>query len=152
MPAKLPINSEVTVDGVKYDMDEVYPDLRVDPVHIRDQLTEQPALYAYWSTLAEEAAILSDVAKRRVAYVESQLDAELREEARAAGDRLTEATIQRRIVGSEEYQDKLDTLMEARRAAGLLAIIRRALEQRLSALIAINNRDRSEMQAVGGSE
>ena len=150
---KLPVDAKVEVDGTTYDINEVYPDLRVDPVHIREQLTEQAALYAYWSTLAEDAAILHDVAKRRVDYVESEIDAELRNEARAVGEKLTEAIVQRRIVLDERYQDKLDEMITARRAAALLSIIRRSLEQRLSALIALNNRDRSEMSAgMGGGD
>lgn len=146
---KLPVDAVVKVDGVEYDLNEVYPDLRIDPVHIREQLTEQAALYAYWSSLAEDAAILWDVAKRRVDYVESEVDATVRDEAREAGEKVTEAVVQRRIIRSEDYQDAQDTMLEARRNAVLLGILRKSLEQRLSVLIALNNRDRAEMDAVG---
>ncbi len=145
----LPVDAEVKVDGVSYDLDEVYPDLRVDPVHVIEQLSEHAALYAYWSTLAEEAAICADVAKRRVDFVESECDDQLRREARDADEKVTETIIQRRILREDKYQDALDAMIEARRSAALLSIVRRALEQRLSALIAVNNRDRAEMAATG---
>lgn len=149
MARGLPIDTKVKVDGVTYDLDEVYPDLRIDPTHVVEQLSNHAALYAYWSTLAEEAAILYDVAKRRVDYVEADLDDKLRQEAREAEEKVTEAIIQRRIIREDKYQDVQDDMFEARRAAALLSIIRRALEQRLSALIAVNNRDRAEMAATG---
>lgn len=145
----LPVDAKVEVDGVEYDLDEVYPDLRIDPTHIIDQLGDHAALYAYWSTLAEEAAILYDVAKRRVDYVEAECDDRLRREARDAEEKVTETVIQRRVIREEKYQDAQDTMLEARRAAALLSIIRRALEQRLSVLIAVNNRDRAELAATG---
>lgn len=148
-PRGLPVDAKVNVDGVKYDLDEVYPDLRIDPTHVVEQLSDHAALYAYWSVLAEEAAILFDVAKRRVDYVEADLDDKLRREARDADEKVTEAIIQRRILREDEYQDVADAMLEARRAASLLSIIRRALEQRLSALIAVNNRDRAELAATG---
>lgn len=148
-PRGLPIDAEVEVDGVKYDLDEVYPDLRIDPTHVVDQLGDHAALYAYWSTLAEEATILYDVAKRRVDYVEAELDDKLRQEARETAEKVTNDVIDRRILREDKYQDAQDTMLEARRAAALLSIIRRALEQRLSALIAVNNRDRAELAATG---
>ncbi|KKK79411.1 hypothetical protein LCGC14_2833800, partial [marine sediment metagenome] len=55
-PKGLPVDATVEVDGVEYDLDEVYPDLRIDPTHVVEQLSDHAALYAYWSTLAEEAA------------------------------------------------------------------------------------------------
>lgn len=149
MARGLPVDARVDVDGVTYDLDEVYPDLKIDPVHVIDQLSDQAALYSYWSTLAEEAAILYDVSKRRIDYVEAELDERLRKEARENEEKVTEAVIQRRIIREEKYQDALDAMIEARRAASYLSIIRRALEQRLSALIAVNNRDRAEMAATG---
>ncbi len=149
MPRGLPVDARVTVDGVIHDLDEVYPDLRVDPVHVIEQLSEHAALYAYWSTLAEEAAIIADMHKRRLDLVESELDDQLRREARDADEKVTENVIQRRILREDKYQNALDARIDAQRSAGLLSIIRRALEQRLSALIAVNNRDRAEMAATG---
>lgn len=146
---KLPVDAKVEVEGIIYDLDEVYPDLRIDPTHIIDQLSEHAAKYAYWSTLAEEASIAYDVAKRRVDYVEAALDDKLRREARDLDEKVTEAIIQRRIIREDEYQDVQDAMLDARRSAALLSIIRRAFEQRLSALIAVNNRDRAEMAATG---
>ena len=44
----LPLDGEVEIDNVVYDIADVYPDLRIDPTNIADQLAEQPALYARW--------------------------------------------------------------------------------------------------------
>lgn len=148
-PKNLPVVGEIKVDGVPFDLDEAYDALKVDPTHIIDQLTEQPALYAYWSILSEEADVLLLTRKKRLDRVEADLDDRLRREARDEEEKITEAIIQRRILRESDYAEAEEAMIDARRNASYLGVIRRALEQRLSALIAVNNRDRSEMSATG---
>lgn len=149
MPDKLPVDGKVRVGKATFDLGEVYDALRIDPNHILDALEEQASLYAYWSTLAEEAAIVAEVARRRLDFVEADLDREVREDAREEGHKTTEEGVKRAITRHNKFQDALDGMLDARRDAAVLGVMRRALEQRLSALIAINNRDRSEMAATG---
>lgn len=149
VPKNLPVDGVIKIDGVEFDLDELYPDLRVDPAHVIQQLTEQPSIYGYWSVLAEEADVILFATKRKLERIEAELDEKLRKEARDEGEKVTETVIQRRIVREEEYQDAFDALVEARRNASYLGRLVRALEQRLSALIAVNNRDRAEMAATG---
>ena len=148
-PKNLPVVGEIKVDGVPFDLDEAYDALKVDPTHIIDQLTEQPALYAYWSIISEEADVLLLTSKKRLDRVEADMDDRLRREARDDEEKVTEAVIQRRILRESDYEEAEETMIEARRNASYLGVIRRSLEQRLSALIAVNNRDRSEMSATG---
>lgn len=153
-PKQLPIDGEIKMQGVPFQLDDAYLALKIDPNHVIDQLVEQPSLYSYWSILSEEADVLLLSAKRRLDRVEADLDDRLRREARDEGETLgrggvTETVIQRRIVREDEYRDAQDAMFEARRNAAYLGVIKRALEQRLSALIAVNNRDRAEMAAVG---
>jgi hypothetical protein len=148
-PKNLPVDGEIKVDGVPFDLDEAYAALKVDPTHVIEQLTEQPALYSYWSVLSEEADVLLLTKKRRLDRVEAALDDKLRQEARDDDEKVTEAVIQRRILREQDYEDAQEEMFEARRNAGYLGVIKRALEQRLQALIAVNNRDRAEMAAVG---
>ncbi len=148
-PKSLPVDGEIKVDGVLFDLDEAYAALKIDTTHVIEQLTEQPSLYSYWSVLSEEADVLLLSKKRRLDRVEADLDDRLRQEARDDDEKVTEAVIQRRILREQEYEVALDAMIEARRNAADLGVIKRALEQRLSALIAVNNRDRAEMAAVG---
>jgi hypothetical protein len=148
-PKSLPVDGEIKVDGVPFDLDEAYAALKVDPTHVIEQLTEQPSLYSYWSILSEEADVLLLSKKRRLDRVEADLDDKLRREARDDDEKVTEAIIQRRILRETEYEEAQEEMFEARRNAGYLGVIKRALEQRLQALIAVNNRDRAEMAAVG---
>ncbi len=145
----LPIDGAIKVDGVPFDLDDAYDALKVDPTHVIDQLTEQPSIYAYWSSLSEEADVILLTEKRRLDRVEAEVDDRLRQEAREEEEKVTEAIIQRRILREEDYAEALEAMINARRNAGYLGVIKRALEQRLSALIAVNNRDRAEMAATG---
>ena len=131
-----------------FDLDEAYDALKIDPTHVIDQLTTQAALYSYWSILSEEADVILLTEKRRLDQVEGEVDERMRQEARDADEKVTEAVIQRRLIREEDYAEALDDMINARRNAGYLGVIKRALEQRLSALIAVNNRDRSEMAAT----
>lgn len=148
-PKSLPVTGEIKVDGVPFDLDEAYAALNVDPSHVVQQLTDQPSLYAYWSVLSDEADVLLLSKRRRLDRVEAEVDDRLRQEAREEGEKITETIIQRRVLREEDYEEALDEMIEARRNASYLGTIKRALEQRLSALIAVNNRDRAEMAAVG---
>ncbi len=146
-PKNLPVDGTIKVDGVPFDLDEAYDALKIDPTHVIDQLTTQAALYAYWSILSEEADVILLTEKRRLDRVEAEMDERMRQEARDGDEKVTEAVIQRRIIREDEYIEALEDMIASRRNAGYLGVIKRALEQRLSALIAVNNRDRAEMAA-----
>ncbi len=148
-PSELPVDGTIKVDGVPFNLDDAYDALKIDPTHVIEQLTDQPSLYAFWSVLSEEADVLLLSMKRRLDRVEATVDDRLREDARRVDEKVTEAVIQRRILREDEYEDALEAMIEARRNAGYLGVIKRSLEQRLQALVAVNNRDRSEMAAVG---
>ena len=146
-PKNLPVDGTIKVDGVPFDLDEAYDALKIDPTHVIDQLTTQAALYAYWSILSEEADVILLTEKRRLDRVEAEIDERMRQEARDGDEKVTEAVIQRRIIREDDYVEALENMIDSRRNAGYLGVIKRALEQRLSALIAVNNRDRAEMAA-----
>lgn len=148
VPKNLPVDGTIKVDGVPFDLDEAYDALKIDPTHVIDQLTTQAALYSYWSILSEEADVILLTEKRRLDRVEAEVDERMRQEARDVDEKVTEAVIQRRIIREDDYAEALEDMINARRNAGYLGVIKRALEQRLSALIAVNNRDRSEMAAT----
>ena len=131
-----------------FDLDEAYDELKIDPSHVIEQLTTQAALYSYWSILSEEADVILLTEKRRLDRVEAEVDERMRQEARDCDEKVTEAVIQRRLIREDDYAEALEDMIAARRNAGYLGVIKRALEQRLSALIAVNNRDRSEMAAT----
>ncbi len=149
VPKNLPVDGTIKVDGVPFDLDEAYDALKIDTTHVIDQLTSQASLYSYWSILSEEADVILLTEKKRLDRVEAEVDDRLRQEARECDEKVTEAVIQRRILREEDYADALENMIDARRNAGYLGVIKRALEQRLSALIAVNNRDRAEMAATG---
>lgn len=146
---KLPVESEVEVDGEFFDLAEVYDALRIDPVHIIEQLQQQPSLYAWWATLAESANDDFFIAKRQLAKVEALMDDKVREDARKAGEKVTESMVQHRILLEPDYRDAEENLIVARSSANHLSAFKRALEQRLVVLSAINNRDRAELSAAG---
>ena len=148
----LPLDGEIEIDDVTYDIADVYPDLRIDPGNIADQLAEQSALYARWGQLSEEAAILHDKSKRQRDLVVAELDEDIRRQARKDGEKTTEALIKNRILMEPDYQAAEDMVEDRRRAASYTKLIQRALEMRLQGLIAINNRDRAEMHMSGGGE
>ena len=148
-PRELPVDGTIKVDGVPFDLDEAYEALKIDTTHVIEQLTDQPSIYAFWSVLSEEADVLLLSLKKRLDRVEAEVDDRLREDARRVQEKVTESVIQRRILRDGKYEDALEEMIDARRNAGYLGVIKRALEQRLTALVAVNNRDRSEMAAVG---
>jgi len=147
---KLPGDTaEVYIGDVEYDLNELYDSLRINEADVTGDLYEQPGLYAYWAALSEEANTEVDNARRRLELVEALLDEEIREEARGVDEKITENIVQRRIIQEKRYKESHRTHIEAKRDAALFNIGRRALEQRMSALIAVNSMRRAEYAAVG---
>ncbi len=147
---KLPGDAaEVWVGDVEYDLNEAFDSLTINEATVVEQLLEQPGLYAFWAALAEEANTEVDNARRRKDLVEAVLDEEVREEAREANEKVTENVIQRRILQEKRYKEADQDHIAAKRDAALFNVIRRALEQRMSTLIAVNNMRRAEYAAQG---
>jgi hypothetical protein len=147
---KLPgVTAQVFLDDVEYDLTELFDSLKINEADVTGDLFEQPGLYAYWAMLAEEANSVVDNARRRLELMEAILDEEIRTDARNDGEKITEKLIERRMVQTKRYKERHQEHLDAKRDAALFGIGRRSLEQRMSALIAINSMRRAEYASVG---
>ena len=95
-------------------------DLKIDVHDINKEFCEQPALYAYWATVATQAKSLYEKKKLEVEkkddYIRKTLvgtlDVTVRQELEMNGEKITEQKVLNGIYSSSEYRDEMANLYE----------------------------------------
>jgi hypothetical protein len=108
--------------------------LRIDKHALDDALIQQPELYREIAELLPLEISRKDAAKLALAQIEAIVDAEVREDARKAGDKITEKeidaqkTLDKRVVLAQKE------LIAINRRVGEVAALRASYEERSKAL------------------
>lgn len=144
-------SSENTVDLAE--------DLKIDVNNINEAFCEQPAKFAWWSTVAAQAKSLVDRKKLQIDaqedYLKKTLTGELDYEIRASlemnGEKVTETKVTNGICSHERYKaerEKLyglrEELIDLQDKATLLDIAKESMVQRKDALISLGAQLRTE--------
>jgi hypothetical protein len=124
-------------------------DLSIDKSKLNDELSGQPASYAWYATLHElfRNKVLS--LKNELELLESQLDQKLRANwDEASWGKRTEDGLRARIKLNKEYQTKMEGYIEAQKNQGILGVAKSAFEQKKDMLISIaaNMRGESDLE------
>lgn len=134
-------------------------DLKIDSANINEAFCNQPALYAWWATVAAQAKALADRKRlevdRQEEYLKKtlmgELDAEVRQELEMNGEKITESKVLNGIYVHPSYKEELatlyslrDELQELQEQCTTLDTAREALNQRKDMLISLGAQLRQE--------
>ena len=134
-------------------------DLKIDVHDINKEFCEQPALYAYWATVATQAKSLYEKKKLEVEKKEDYirktlvgtLDVTVRHELEMNGEKITEQKVLNGIYSSTEYRDEMsnlyelkEELLELQSQLSVLDIARESMNQRKDMLISLGAQLRQE--------
>jgi hypothetical protein len=133
-----------TAAGVKVLLDPG-EDLRVGN-DISKAMAEQPALFAFYGVLAEEAEAKAKKLKYQIHCKEEDLDKHFRERAIKHEERLTEQALKNRINRHSDMRTLYEQYLTAKRTAGLLVVLKEAFRQRAEILRSIGANKRIEVE------
>lgn len=134
-------------------------DLAIDSANINESFCSQPALYAWWATVAAQAKALADKKKMEVdrqdEYIKKtlvgELDAEIRQELEMNGEKVTEGKVTNAIYVHPKYKEELtelyalkEELLELQGQVTTLEIAKEAMNQKKDMLISLGAQLRQE--------
>lgn len=152
------LNVEVKTKRTK-DVMNLADDLFIDEDNINESFINQPALYAWWATVAAQARAIADHTKldveRQEEYIKKtlmgELDTKVRQELDMNGEKITESKVTNAIYASDEYKEATEELFTLKEkylndseTAITLEIARDAMNQRKDALISLGAQLRNE--------
>lgn len=134
-------------------------DLKIDSVDINQAFCDQPAIYAYWATVAAQAKALYDRKKlavdKKEDYIKKtlvgELDTEVRMELEMNGEKVTETKVTNGIYVHSRYKEEIaelyemkEELLELQAQVTTLEIAKDAMNQRKDMLISLGAQLRQE--------
>lgn len=128
-------------------------DLSISKERINDELSKQPAMFAWYATLYELARSKTLKLKQSLDTIEAELNLEVRtetskiksEDSRYANLKLTETTIESIVRTNEKFKLAEDNYLTAKKDEGMLLVAKVAFEQRKDMLISLASNMRSEL-------
>lgn len=106
------------------------PDFQLDIMDLQTEIGKQTSTYAYYSDQLVEAKADRERLLNRLDLRESQIELEIREQAEASGQKLTETRIQSLIKVRDEIVDLKEQIVQANKAVGILATAVEAMEHK----------------------
>lgn len=119
------------------DADQLNSDLAYSEADISEAYIEQAPLFAHYSGLSAKAQHQAERFKMFLEIKEAQVDQKLRDEAANAGEKITEARIEKKIALNTEVVNLKVKLNDARMIADLAKNSLEAFKQRRDTLIQI---------------
>lgn len=106
------------------------PDFQLDIMDLQTEIGKQTSTYAYYSDQLVEAKADRERLLNRLDLRESQIELEIREQAEASGQKLTETRIQSLIKVRDEIVDLKEKIVQANKAVGILSTAVEAMEHK----------------------
>lgn len=149
MPKKnsIDINFTVILPGGTYLVD-VMKEASIDVTDMNEELEKQPGKYAHFGSLYVLARSHLADAKRLKEVTYAELDSKIRQQARDAGNKITENAINQEITMSVEYDEACVDYVNAEEQMNRLKHMCIALDQRREMLLALNANIRKEMEGI----
>lgn len=134
-----------------YDHEQASKDLREYNPDLQVEFLRQPGLYAYYNSLLVQAELQLSVIQHRLKLLESHVAKELRKEAKAAGDKLTEAQKEEQVALDARVRQMTSMLFEAKAEVGYLKGTVIAFAQRKDMLRDLGWSAREEVKGSSGN-
>jgi len=128
----------VEVNGKKYKLnfENIGERLMIDPANLDRELEEQAAFYFWVATIATNAEVIAEQEKQAFDIFFSELQRDVRANIEEGGGKApAAATVEAAAKATEEYEERLVTVLDAKRTASLAATVRDAVRMRQFLLI-----------------
>jgi len=128
----------VEVNGKKYKLnfEDIAERLMIDPANLDRELEEQAAFYFWVASIATNAEVIAEQEKQALDIFFSELQRDVRANIEEGGGKApAAATVEAAAKSTEEYEDRLVTMLDAKRTASLAATVRDAVRMRQYTLI-----------------
>jgi len=134
--------------GEKEFKGDLASDLKIDVNNINEEFSNQPAIFAWWATLASIANEIHQKKKLQRKILEAELDKEKRKELEATkGRKVTERIVEREVMLDDRWKQAYLEEIEAGRQASILSAATEALRQRKDMLTSLGLQLREEMRS-----
>ena len=121
--------------------------LKVDRNNLTQELSEQPALFAYFASLEQDARDRYNRTKLDLELYEAQQDVKIRyvmTQQRPAGQWIMDKEVDRRIKIDPRWLQLYEAFLDASKDWGMLQAARQAFEQRKDVLVTLTHQARIE--------
>ena len=128
----------VEVNGKKYKLnfEDIAERLMIDPANLDRELEEQAAFYFWVASIATNAEVTAEQEKQAFDIFFSELQRDVRAAIEEGGGKApAAATVEAAAKATEEYEERLVTVLDAKRTASLAATVRDAVRMRQYTLI-----------------
>lgn len=144
------ITLSITVEGEDYPLNlrKFQNVIKIDPNNLEGEMREQPGLYAWIATLAANAEINAELAKHDFETWFAGQCSRTRLSYASTNPKIAASSVEAEVKASEEYPDRWETVLEAKRDAAVAGVARDAMRQRQYMLEAMAKSRRLE-EAVG---
>jgi len=126
--------------------EELKADLAFSDADLHTAMMKQAPLFAHYASIAARAQKQADDMKMILEITEGKVDKDLRNQAAAAGEKITEASLSKALVRSSKYVEALRRYNDARMIADLARNALEAFKQRRDMLVQIGVTQREEMK------
>jgi len=120
-------------------------DLSVNMADFDKELTDQAANYFFVAQQAVEATTAFEQAKQKMELLEAQLDACIREQLAAKGQKATEGQVAKLLIATPSYQNAQSAILKLRKVADMAKKLESAWYMRASMLKALNQKLTNEL-------
>jgi len=141
MKEKLPV--KIKLGEKEYDLN-YEEELKCSEETINEDLTDQPARFAWHAVLHEMAEEVYSRSKMELEIAEATLDAKYRKEAVAKKEKIMEKQITSKIVLSDIHIALRNAMIEAKKNVGTLKAIKDSFSHRKDILIALASNMRAQ--------
>ena len=117
-------------------------DLQIDPTNINDQLSKQPALYAWFATVHEMARTKREQVENELELLYSTLYREIKNQT--AGMKVTEKETEAIIETNPKYTGTKNRLLDLHDQERIAAVVRDAYSHRKDCLITLASNLRAQ--------
>lgn len=128
---------------------DIRDELRITEETIKEDLMNQSAKYAYWSSILERARAYQESEERKLDQVSSSLNLSVRQQFEQQGKKPTKDMVDSAITLDSNYQQQAKKVDNWSYKVRQLQYIVKAFEQRMNAMIQINA-DLRKTNAHGG--
>ena len=116
--------------NIAFDLESFKSLVKVDSNNLKEEASQQPGLYAYWSTQAALAEAVAAQAELELDALEAQLYETYGKQLKEQGLRITEKSIETNIKKDPTFTEKSMELIEWKTVAKILRERATALRQR----------------------
>jgi hypothetical protein len=130
---------------------EKYRNIAINGEDLDREICLQPANHLFVSELSVAADQQYELFKVQAQQLYASIDSQVREEAAAAGKKITEAAVTMQIERHDDYRRAQKTLMGLRGRRELLRALRESWKMRSDLVMELSRRQRDQMFVASGA-